>query len=307
MPEVLHGGFRLHYEVLGDPLGVPLVLVAGSGEQIGSVEFPSEQCALFLQRGFRVIRLDNRDAGLSVPIDPLPEFDVADAIARGIPSPYTRMDMADDVIAVLDDLGIRSAHLVGASMGGFIARWAAIRHPQRVASLAILMSGAGGDPGDPTPQWERTALDHLLVLSRVLPRAEAIESAIELWRYLWADGYPFEEAFVRERVTYAHDRAYRPQGFARHALSSVRSPGLWNAQQAIRCPTLILQGGRDPLFAEAHGSALQSRIRGSTLWLERRMGHALHRELWVPLADRVSALAASAVRSPPPREAHRLP
>mgnify|MGYP005812232793 CR=1 FL=1 len=76
MPEVLHAGFRLHYEVLGDPLGVPLVLVAGSREQIGSVEFPGEQCALLVQRGFRVIRLDNRDAGLSVPIEPLSVIDV---------------------------------------------------------------------------------------------------------------------------------------------------------------------------------------------------------------------------------------
>ncbi|MBI4692925.1 MAG: alpha/beta hydrolase [Gammaproteobacteria bacterium] len=294
MPEVLRAGFRLHYEVLGDPAGVPLVLVAGSGEQIGSVEFPAEQCALFVARGFRVVRLDNRDAGLSVPLEPLPDIDIADALARGTPAPYTRLDMADDVIAVLDALGIPAAHLVGASMGGFIVRWAAVRHPSRVASLAILMSGAGGDAADPAPQWERAALERLLVLARVLPRAEAIDSAFELWRFLWGDGYPFEEAFVRERVTHAHDRSYRPQGFARHALSSVRSPGLWRAQQAIRCPTLILQGGRDPLFARDHGGALQSRITDSVLWFDPRMGHAIHRELWEELADRVSALAATA-------------
>lgn len=297
MPDIQHGGFDLHYQTLGPASGPPLVLVAGSGEQIGSVEYPDEQCDLFADRGFRVIRMDNRDAGLSVPIEVIPEVDVRAALAHGAafsPVPYTRMDMADDVIAVLNDLGVERAHLVGASMGGFIVRWAAVRHPARVASLTVIMSGAGAGPDEHGPQWERAVLDRLLVLADRREREVAIDNAVDLWRWLWGSGYPFEEEFVRTRVAHAYDRAYRPEGFARQALSSVRSPGLWEAQTRIRCPTLVLHGGADPCFAADHGRAIQSRIEGAELWLDPDMGHIMHREQWEALADRVGALAAIA-------------
>ena len=294
MPDVKNSGFNIHYETVGPDDGQPLVLVAGSGEQIGSVEFPDAQCAIFVACGFRVIRMDNRDAGLSTPTRDLPDIDIHAALAKGAAFeavPYTRTDMADDIVAVLDDLGIARAHLIGASMGGFLVRWAAVRHPERVASLNVVMSGAGAGPDDDGPQWERAVLERLLVLAERHERETAIARNVDLWRWIWGTHYPFEEDFVRERVTYAHDRAYRPQGFARQALSSVHSPGLWTAQVAIDCPTLVMHGESDPCFTIDHGRAIQSRIAGAALWCDPGMGHIMHREQWEELADRVQALA----------------
>jgi pimeloyl-ACP methyl ester carboxylesterase len=294
MPVIQHDGFNIHYETVGPENGRPLALVAGSGEQIGSVEFPDEQCAAFAARGFHVIRMDNRDAGLSTPARELPDIDIHACLARGAALesvPYTRMDMADDIVAVLDDLGVGRAHLIGASMGGFLVRWAAVRHPQRVSSLTVVMSGAGAGPDEAGPQWESSVLERLLVLAERQARETAIERNVDLWRWIWGHGYPFEQDFVRERVTYAHDRAYRPEGFARQALSSVHSPGLWAAQTGITCPTLVLHGECDPCFSIDHGRAIQARIKGAALWCDPGMGHIMHREQWQELADRVHALA----------------
>ena len=289
----MHDGFKLYYETCGPPDGVPLFLVAGSGEQIGSVEFPNEQCSLFVEHGFRVIRMDNRDAGLSVPITRLPDINMREALAQGSafsPVPYNRMEMADDIVAVLDDIGIRSAHLVGASMGGFLVRWVAVRHPERVASLTIVMSGAGAAAGEDGPQFEMSVVKRLLILTERHERTKAIERNIELWRWLWGDKYPFEEDFVRTRVGYAYDRSYRPEGFARQSLSSIRSPGLWEAQKGISCPTLVVHGESDPCFNVEHALAIAGSITGAKLWIDPRMGHIMHREQWQDLAIKIKHL-----------------
>ncbi len=294
MPDVHHDGFNIHYETVGPENGRPLILVAGSGEQIGSVEFPADQCTVFVDRGFRVIRLDNRDAGLSTPTHELPDIDIHAALAQGAAFgsvPYTRMDMADDIVAVLDDLDLERANLIGASMGGFLVRWAAVRHPDRVSSLTVVMSGAGAGPDEDGPQWERAVLERLLVLAERHAREIAIDRNVDLWRWIWGAHYPFDEAFVRERVSYAHDRAYRPEGFARQALSSVHSPGLWTAQTAITCPTLVMHGESDPCFHIDHGRAIQTRIENAELWCDPGMGHIMHREQWEEMADRVDRLA----------------
>ncbi len=297
---VIHNGFKLYYESTGSPDATPLVLVAGSGEQIGSVEFPDEQCRIFAERGFRVIRMDNRDAGLSVSSTPLPDIDMREALARGAAFstvPYNRMEMADDIVAVLDDLGIARAHLIGASMGGFLVRWAAVRHPDRVTSLTVVMSGAGASADEDGPQFETSVVERLLVLTERHERDTAIERNVELWRWLWGNEYPFEEDFVRERVSYAYDRAYRPEGFARQSLSSIRSPGLWTAQTKITCPTLVVHGESDPCFSAEHAYAIARQIRGTKLWIDPKMGHIMHREQWIELVDRVDALARQATYS----------
>jgi pimeloyl-ACP methyl ester carboxylesterase len=294
---VFHDGFNIYYESLGPADGRPLILVSGSGEQIGSVEFPDEQCRVFAERGFRIIRMDNRDAGLSTPTVELPEIDMEEALSRGAaysPVPYNRMDMADDIVAVLDDIGIERAHLLGASMGGFLVRWAAVRHPSRVFSLTVVMSGAGAGADDSGPQFEVEVVRRLMMLTERHERDTAIDRNVELWRWLWGTEYPFEEDFVRERVRYAYDRSYRPEGFARQALSSIRSPGLWSAQTKIKCPTLVVHGGSDPCFDIAHGQAIQRQIIGTELWNDPKMGHIMHREQWDELAQRVDKLANSA-------------
>src|SRR5207245_3831806 len=156
MADVGRDGWRIHHEVLGPADGRPVVLISGLGEQIGSVEFPEEHCLVFADVGWRVVRLDNRDSGLSVPdLDPGPPDwpAINAALARGEQPqvPYALATLADDVIAVLDDLGVDAAALVGASMGAAVARWAAIRHPERIQALMVVMGASGAVAGDDGP------------------------------------------------------------------------------------------------------------------------------------------------------------
>ena len=282
MPDVQNGDYRIHYEITVAGEGPTLVLIAGLGEQIGSVEFPEEQCAIFGQAGFRVVRLDNRDAGMSKSTRPGQESD------------YSLADMADDVAAVVNDLGGQPVHVLGASMGGFIARWFAIQHPGLVLTLTVVMSGSGAGPSDDGPQVDPSVREKNAGVLADLPRPEAIEKGVEYWRWLWGNGYPFPEQFVRSRVAFAFDRAYEPDGIARQLMAAVTTAGLWNAQSRISVPTLVVHGGEDPYFSSAHGEATAARIAGATLWADPLMGHIMHHEQWQELAERVRVLATGA-------------
>ena len=277
MPEIQRGDFAIHYETTRPGDGPTLLLVAGLGEQIGSVEFSEEQCDAFAARGFRAVRMDNRDCGLSVAEHDAPV--------------YTLHDMADDVAGVLDDLGVERAHLLGASLGGFVVRWVAVRHPERVASLTVVMSGSGAGPEDEGPGLEPSVVARLLDMAERREPAAAIDQLVEKWRWLWGSEYPFEEDWVRARVEYAFARAYRPEGVARLLRASAQTPGLWQAQTQIGCPTLVVHGGEDPCFGPEHARATADRIKTAKLWLDPAMGHIMHREQWDELAGRVSALA----------------
>ena len=277
MPDVQRDDFTIHYEVTRPGDGPTLLLVAGLGEQIGSVEYPEAQCDAFAAQGFCVVRMDNRDCGLSVP--------------DGEPGAYTLHHMADDAVAVLDDLGVARAHLLGASLGGFIVRWIALRQPARVASLTVVMSGSAAAPGEDGPQVDATVAHRLLEMAERRDRSEAIELQVDEWRWLWGRVYPFDEAWVRARVEHAYERAYRPEGIGRLLQAAVATPGLWDAQSDIRHPTLVVHGGEDPCFPPDHARATAERIPGAQLWLDPGMGHIMHREQWVELAERVRALA----------------
>ncbi|MEM9563045.1 MAG: alpha/beta hydrolase [Actinomycetota bacterium] len=280
MPHVARNEYDLYHQATGPPDGPTLVLVAGLGEQIGSVEYPEEQCEAFARRGFRVVRMDNRTMGHSQP-------------HSGVsPQPFTQQDLADDVAAVIDDLDVGPVHLVGASMGGAIVRWTTLRHPDRVATLTVVMASAGGDPDDPTsPTRPPDSGPRLLAMGERRERDEAIDFTVETWRWLWGGRYPFEEAWVRERVTAAHDRNYNPEGIQLMLRSLAGGPFLREAQAAIACPTLVMHGGDDPVFGEEHGRDIAERIPGAQLWLDPKMGHIMHREQWEEMADRVAFLA----------------
>jgi pimeloyl-ACP methyl ester carboxylesterase len=280
-------GFTIWYETVGDDSGVPLVLVPGLGEQIGSVEFSDEQCDLFVARGFRVVRMDNRDTGLSLPTTVSGEDGEE-------PAPlYSWWDMADDIAAVVAELGDTPAHLVGASLGGYIIRWAAVRHPDKVASLTVLMSGSGCDFGDPGPQIDPEVLGRLFETLAFRHEADdAIKGVVDLYRWIWGDRYPFEESWVAERATKAYHRSYRPEGVARNFLAGGGAPGLWDAQSSIRCPTLVFHGDQDPIFGLDHAHATAQRIPTSRLSLKQGMGHVVHRELWTSFVNDVSEVAS---------------
>ncbi len=299
MPNIRRANFAINYELMGPATGRPLVLIAGLGEQIGSVEFPDEHCSVFVQRGFRVIRIDNRDCGLSLPDNELPPRDVMKTLmdmqvsVEGSPD-YTLRDMADDVAAVLDDLGIAKANIVGASLGGFIARWFAIRHPRRIESLSVVMSGNGAGPGDDGEQPDPGGLPFLVSLGARRPAGEAIKHGVASWKYLWGSQYRFDEKWVSDRVTFAFNRSYRPEGIGRTLVAAFNSPGIWSLQRTIACPTLIMHGTEDPIISFNQARQTHSRIAESTLWAVTGMGHTMHDELWPEMADRLSALATRA-------------
>lgn len=278
MPLVSNNGYSIYYEVTCPSQGRTLILVAGLGEQVGSIEFPEEQCEIFASQGFQVIRIDNRGCGLSVP--------------RGADTnKYTLHDLADDISAVADDIGVETIHLVGASLGGLVARWFAIRHASRLASLTIVMSGSGAGPEDAGPQLTKEAIDNLIGKAERKDRTDAIAKGVEYWRNLWGGTFAFDESWVRERVASSYDRAYRPDEILKQLAASGATKGLWEAQTTIDCPTLIMHGDEDPCFGPDHPKATASQIPNSELWLIPGMGHIMHKEHWAELASRINKLA----------------
>jgi pimeloyl-ACP methyl ester carboxylesterase len=290
MARVEANGIQLEYDDRGPRDGEVVVLLAGGGEQIGSVEFPEDFCDALAGRGFRAVRLDNRDAGLSTAFSecPLDLGAVLSAHASGRPFsvPYTLADMADDVASLLDALGVSRAHVWGASLGGLIARWVAIRHPGRVRGLTLIMTGSGAQPGEAEVDF-RVAPDKLALLARMTERApdreQAIECVVEVWRALWGPGSAFDEAWVRARVAAAHDRSYRPEGLARQLAATVATNGLFAAQAGIRAPTLIVHGDSDPLLPVEHARLIARAIPGARLRVVEGMGHDMDRRTWPDL------------------------
>ena len=282
MGKVQRDGWTIHYEQLGPDDGRPLVVVAGMGEQIGSVEFPAAQCQMFADAGHRVIRLDNRDSGLSVPdVEP--------------PAPYVLTEMADDVVAVLDDAGVGSALLAGASMGAAIVRWVALRRPDRVGGLLVVMGASGAGTEEHGPQVPGEAWDRINGMAVRRPRPDAIACVVEMWRWLWGDSHPFDKRWVEERVAASYDRSYRPEGIGRYVAASAPT-GLWEAQRAIVCPVVVMHGDEDPCCPPDHGRAIAERIPGAELWAIPTMGHVMHEDLWPAMTDRLLQLGTRAAR-----------
>ncbi len=283
-------GVRLEVEDHGSPQGEPLLLVMGLGMQL--LGWHEDLVDQLVARGFRVIRFDNRDIGLSESFDQagVPNLALDSlrfALGLRVKSPYTLADMAADAIGVLDALGIESAHVCGASMGGMIAQRMAATAPRRVRSLTLMMtsSGARRVPG-PTLKV-RGAL-----ISR--PDANTIEGIVEhyvrLYGLIGSPAYPPAPGYLRERFTTSVKRSYRPAGSARQmvaiAADGDRSPVL----ASIGMPTRIIHGQADPLVPVAAGHDLKAKIAHAEVDLIDGMGH----DLPAPLYPRFVAGIASA-------------
>ena len=279
MPIVKVKNFQINYEITCDGEGPTLLLVPGFGEQIGSVEYPKEQCQVFAEHGFRVVRMENRDSGFSKPTVGVEQI-----------QPYSLKDLADDVAAVINDIG-EPVHLIGASMGGLIVRWAAIRHPDKIKTLTVVMSGSGADAEDDGPHMSKEAADQVGGYLQRRARDEQIAWNLDIWRWSWGNKYPFPAEWVKECLGHAYDRSYSPEGNVRLLQALISTTGLWEAQKQIVCPTLVMHGGEDPVFSQEHAKATAARIPISELWLDEKMGHIMHQEQWKNMASRVANLA----------------
>jgi pimeloyl-ACP methyl ester carboxylesterase len=287
-------GIELAYQEIGDPDGEPLLLIMGLATQM--VAWQEGFCALLAERGFRVVRFDNRDIGRSTKITSagLPNrFDTL--IGRRSTAPYLLRDMAADTTGLMDHLGIDSAHLVGASMGGMIAQTVAIERPKRVRSLGSMMSTTGNRLHG-TPSFKAFGL----LLSRPLGgRQNAIEQAVKTFRLIGSPAYPLDEARLREIAGISYDRGHSQAGVARqlHAISA--SGDRTQALRRLDLPTTVIHGANDLLIRPSGGRATAKAIPGARLKLIDGMGHDLPRQLWPTFVEEISANAARAGRAQP--------
>ncbi|HEU5252669.1 MAG TPA: alpha/beta hydrolase [Solirubrobacterales bacterium] len=282
-------GIKLCYQEMGDPDGEPLLLVMGLATQM--IAWDEELCAMLAERGFRVVRFDNRDIGRSTKVRQAGTPSVLAMMSgRGTP-PYLLRDMAADTLGLMDHLGIDSAHVVGASMGGMIAQTTAIDHPGRVRSLTSIMSTTGsrrvGHPSYKT--------FGLLLGRPPREREAAIERVVKTFKVIGSPGYPFEEERVRRIAGRSFDRGHSQAGIARQlyaiTASGDRTPGLRN----LDLPALVIHGKNDVLVNPSGGRATAKAIPGARLKMVDGMGHDLPRALW---PDFVEEIAANAARAP---------
>lgn len=284
---VVANGTALEVDDEGPPGAEPVLLVMGLGMQL--IAWPDELVQRLLAHGHRVVRFDNRDAGLSQGFD---ERGVPNLAAAGIKHllhlpqrpPYTLADMADDTLGLLDALHLERVHLVGASMGGMIAQHLAARHPARVASLALIMTTSGARDL-PQPGW---ALRGLLLQRPDGHDTEAIVAHLErLWRAIGSPGYPPEPEALRERLRASVARAWRPAGTARQLAAVVADGDRRALLPLIQAPTVVIHGEADPLVPVAAGRELAQLIAGARADVIPGMGHDLPEALLPRLAGQI--------------------
>jgi pimeloyl-ACP methyl ester carboxylesterase len=285
-------GIELCYQEMGDSDGEPLFLVMGLATQM--IAWSEDFCRLLAERGFRVVRFDNRDIGRSTKIRSAGTPNVLEmAVGRRGTAPYLLRDMATDAFGLMDHLGIDSAHLVGASMGGMIVQQCAIEDPRRVRSLTSIMSTTGSRRvGHPSYRTFG------LLLGRPPREREAmIERVVKTFRLIGSPGYPFEEERVREIAGLSYDRGHSEAGVARqlHAItaSGDRTPKL----RRLDVPALVIHGKNDILVNPSGGRATAKAIPGARLKMVEGMGHDLPRALWPEFADQIAANAARASKT----------
>lgn len=288
-------GIRLEVEDHGPPNGEPLVLIMGLGMQL--VAWHEGFVAKLVERGFRVIRFDNRDIGLSQPFDAAGTPNLAlDALRHtfglAVQSPYAIADLADDTAGLLDALGLPSAHVCGASMGGMIAQHLAVRHPQRVKSLTLMMTTSGARHL-PQPRWNV----QLSMLSRPKnPRDvdSVIEHYVRIYKLIGSPAYPASDAWLHERLGLAVRRSHRPAAVARQLVAIAADGDRSALLPRIVAPTQVIHGLADPLIPVEAGRDLARRIAGAELDLVEGMGHDLPVPLWPRFADGIGRAAARA-------------
>jgi len=287
MPKANVNNIEIEYETIGDPISKPL-LIAGLGSQM--LAWSDEMCEIFANRGFFVIRFDNRDIGLSTKFEDagLPDFlEINAAYSRGeTPEvPYTLKDMAGDAVGVLDALNIDKAHFCGASMGGMIAQVLAYEYPSRVLSLTLIMSTTG-NPDLPQSKPEILAQFFAPVPSE---RDGFIDEMVKRGRLIHGT-FAYDEDQAREYWTKEYDRSYYPEGITRQ-LAAMAVPGnLKPKLAAIRAPTLVIHGREDPLNHVDAGKDIATAIPGAELLILDGMGHSFPREV---IPHIVNALVAN--------------
>lgn len=288
-------GIGIQVDVQGPADGTPLLLVMGLGMQL--IGWPQALVDRLVASGFRVIRMDNRDAGLSDGFDHLGVPNLGWAATRHmlrlpIDTPYTLDDMAQDAWGVLDALEVAQAHVCGASMGGMIAQHMALQQPQRLRSLTLLMTSSGARHL-PRPAW----VVQRAMMAKPPPRrdrAALVARSEAVFRLIGSPAYPAPDEVLRARVTASIDRAYRPAGVARQMAAVLADGDRSRRLRDIRQPVHLIHGRADPLLPSAAALDLKIKLPEATLDLIDGMGHDLPDELLPRFAEGIATNAARA-------------
>lgn len=290
MPKVSANGISIEYDSFGAADSAPLLLIAGLGMQM--ISWTVRFCKILASRRFRVIRFDNRDAGLSTHFAEasVPAFAaIAGALARGERPqiPYTLRNMADDAVGLLDALGIEQAHIAGRSMGGMIGQLVAAQHPGRTLSLTSIMSSSGN------PALPASTPEAMTVLTTRPPHPLEdeqgfLDHSVRAARVLSSPGFPFDEGVQRARALAAAKRAYDPAGFGRQIAALVANGDRRALLNSIAVPTLVVHGTADPLIPMAAGEDTAANIPGARLRVFEGMGHEIPPELYEAIATAIA-------------------
>ncbi len=283
-------GIQVCYETYGTPTDPTLLLVMGLGAQM--VAWDEDWCTAFVDRGFHVVRFDNRDIGESTWIET--DLDLGAAVMAAFggdasAAPYLLGDMAADAIGLLDALGVGRAHVMGASMGGMIAQTMAIEHPDRVATLTSIMSTTGErDVGQPDPEILGS-----LIAERPTEREASIEFAVGVSKAISSPTL-WDEGRARARATREVDRGINPRGVPQQMLAIVASGSRAEGLAELDLPTLVVHGALDRLVTPSGGERTAELVPGAELVVFPEMAHDVPQPYVPEVLDRVTALAGKA-------------
>lgn len=285
------GGISLCYERFGNEADPPMLLIMGLGTQM--IGWPDEFCAQLAERGFHVIRFDNRDIGRSTRIKGPPPTPRQLTTRKIEPVLYTLSDMAGDAVNLLDQLNLAPAHIVGASMGGMIAQAVAAQHPNATRSLVSIMSNTGN-------RWK--GQPHFSIYRYLLRRAPDdrqgyIEYTTKVFEAIGSRGLPFDEHRVRDMVARSYDRGHDPAGAGRQLGAIIASGDRTAELRTIRVPTLVIHGSKDRMVAKSGGAATARAIPNARLMVIDGMGHDLPEAAWPELVPAIADHAHAADRT----------
>lgn len=290
-------GIEICHEIFGVSNSEPVVLIMGLGAQM--IHWDDDFCRQLAAHGFRVIRFDNRDIGKSSKMSGGKRLGAVELLKLRflkipVDAPYRLRDMAEDTIALMDHLRIRSAHIVGASMGGMIAQEIAITFPERVRSLTSIMSTTG-NPKIPPPTREATAV---LMAPPPASKEEYFARFANTWKVLRAGSFPEEEALDPARAARTWDRGLNPPGVGRQLRAILASGSRKERLRMVKAPSLVIHGTVDPLVRPQGGMDTAASIPGAKLVMIEGMGHALPMRMWPQIigaiADHAKGAAAKA-------------
>jgi pimeloyl-ACP methyl ester carboxylesterase len=286
-------GVTLCYETFGDPADTPILLIMGLATQM--IAWHEDFCEELAERGFYVVRFDNRDIGRSTHFDFRPPG-LGQMLRRQVrPEQYTLSDMAEDTAVLARELGIAPAHIVGASMGGMIGQMLAAEHPDVVRSLTSIMSTTG------SRRHGQPALSVYRYLLRPPPRDREgyIQRSAEVFGLVGSTGFERDEQYIRERAGRAFDRGFDVRAGGRQLGAIVASGDRTKTLGRIQAPTLVIHGTVDKMIRPSGGKATAKAIPGARLMMIEGMGHDLPRGVWPQIIDAVSehARAADGARS----------